>query len=427
MLNNPTVSPRRDDEIDIVELIRALWQRKFLIAGITFAVTLIALAYALMATPYYQTQTTLRPVSAKDLDELNSSGLYKLSPEEALKRVGAGIDSYEYRLEFFRKNQELFDSEAPQGGETLEQAFSRVNEDMKTLRPDPKRSEGSFPFVGLSYIYPANIKGPEITNGLIEYVIGRERVAIAQDVEVIVQNRLTKLEQTMAAERSSYQASKEARIAALTEADDLKRAKLNDELKALRKQLRTRREDRIAQLNEAILIARSLNIIKPATPSSLGNTNQPTAGSQGNVIRTEVNNQQIPLYFMGTDALEAEKAALQKRGSDDFTEPRVGQIEKELQLLNQNREIEQLKQRGEEDLFIGAYADWHKEAARLKNLNLSLTNLALVNVDQYAGAPYSPVKPRKTIILAAGLVLGAMLGVFVALVRILISCSSRKI
>ena len=160
MLNNPTVSPRRDDEIDIIELIRALWQRKFLIAGITFAATLIALAYALMATPYYQTQTTLRPVSAKDLDELNSSGLYKLSPEEALKRVGAGIDSYEYRLEFFRKNQELFDSEAPQGGETLEQAFSRVNEDMKTLRPDPKRSEGSFPFVGLSYIYPANINGP---------------------------------------------------------------------------------------------------------------------------------------------------------------------------------------------------------------------------------------------------------------------------
>ncbi|MCQ4271902.1 Wzz/FepE/Etk N-terminal domain-containing protein [Pseudomonas kuykendallii] len=426
MLNNPTVSPRRDDEIDIVELIRALWQRKFLIAGITFAATLIALAYALMATPYYQTQTTLRPASAKDLDELNSSGLYKLSPEEALKRVGAGIDSYEYRLEFFRKNQELFDSETPQGGATLEQAFSRVNEDMKTLRPDPKRSEGSFPFVGLSYIYPANIKGPEITNGLIEYVIGRERVAIAQDVEVIVQNRLTKLEQTMAAERSSYQASKEARIAALTEADDLKRAKLNDELKALRKQLRTRREDRIAQLNEAILIARSLNIVRPATPSSLGNAGQPAAGSQGNVIRTEVNNQQIPLYFMGTDALEAEKAALQKRGSDDFTEPRVGQIEKELQLLNQNREIEQLKQRDEEDLFIGAYADWHKEAAKLKNLNLNLANLNLVNIDQYAGAPYSPVKPKKALILAAGLVLGVMLGVFVALVRILVSSSSRK-
>jgi len=426
MLNNPNVSPRRDDEIDLVELVRELWRRKLLIIGITFIVTLVALAYALLATPYYKTQIILRPVSAKDLDELNSSELYKLSPEEALKRVGAGIDSYEYRLEFFRKNQELFGSATSQDGETPEQAFSRVNEDMKTLRPDPKRSEGSFPFVGLSYLYPANIKGPEITNGLVEYVIGRERVAIAQDVEVIVQNRLAKLEQAMAAERYSYQANKQAKIAALTEADDLKRAKLNDELKALRKQLRTRREDRIAQLNEAILIARSLNIVRPATPSSLGNADQPAAGSQGNVIRTEVNNQQIPLYFMGTDALEAEKAALQKRGSDDFTEPRVGQIEKELQLLNQNREIEQLKQRDEEDLFIGAYADWHKEAAKLKNLNLNLANLNLVNIDQYAGAPYSPVKPKKALILAAGLVLGVMLGVFVALVRILVSSSSRK-
>lgn len=47
--------PLANDEIDLVELFRALWRQRLLIVGVTFAVTLIAAAYAFLATPYYQT------------------------------------------------------------------------------------------------------------------------------------------------------------------------------------------------------------------------------------------------------------------------------------------------------------------------------------------------------------------------------------
>lgn len=415
MSQSPNIR-QQNDEIDLGELIRALWARKWLIVGVTAVVTLIAITYALLATKYYKTQSVLRPVAMNVLDELNASGLYELTPEEALQRVGSGISSYEYRLAYYRSHQDLFGPDAINEGQTAEQGLNQINDSFDILRPDPKRTDGGFPYVGLAYTYPWGVQGADVVNGLIDYVIQQERIAIAKDVEVIIQNRQDKLEQRMAAERAAYQAEKKARIAELNEADELKRAELNDELGALRKQLRTRRDNRIAQLNEAILIAKSLGIEKPSTPSALGQTAQ--VQSSGNVIRTEVNNQQIPLYFMGSEALEAERNALQKRRSDDFTEPRIAQIQAELRMLEQNRQIELLKQRGDEDLFIGDYAKWNKEAAGLRALNLELSSLQLVNVDQHAIYPRAALKPNKTLVLLLGAFIGLLAGIVSAFVLI---------
>ena len=411
----PTVRPQ-NDEIDLGELIRALWERKRLIICVAAVVTLLSVAYAFLATKYYRTQSILRPVAMNVLDELNASGLYELTPEEALQRVGAGISSYEYRLEYFNANQELFGPDAMSDGQTPEQALNQIIEDFEILRPDPKRPDGGFSYVGLAYTYPWGVKGADIVNGLIQYVIQRERTALAEDVEVIIRNRLAKLEQRMAAERAAYQADKQAKIASLSEADALKRAELQDELNSLRKQLRTRRDDRIAQLNEAIMIAKSLGIEKPSTPSTLAD-NLPVSGS-GNVIRTEVNNQQIPLYFMGTEALEAERNALQKRRSDEFTEPRIAKLQADLRLLEQNREVELLRQRADEDVYIENYAKWSQEAAELKGLNLNLSALQLVNVDRQAIYPRSAIKPKRLLVVLVGGVLGMMLGLFVAMISL---------
>ena len=416
MSQSPNIR-QQNDEIDLGELVRALWARKWLIAGVTTVVTMIAISYALLATKYYQTQSMLRPVAMNVLDELNASKVYELTPEEALQRVSSGISSYEYRLAYYRAHQDLFGPDGVTDDQTFEQGLNQINDSFEILRPDPK-NDGGFPFVGLAYTYPWGVEGAAVVNGFIEFVIQRERIAIAKDVEVIIQNRLAKLEQRMAAERAAYQANKETQIAGLEEADELKRINLNDELSALRKQLRTRRDNRVAQLNEAILIAKSLDIKKPSTPSSLSETTQ--SQTAGNVIRTEVNNQQIPLYFMGSEALEAERAALQKRRSDDFTEPRIAKIQAELQLLNQNRQVQLLKQRSDEDLFIIDYANWTKEASALRALSLDLSNLQLANVDRQAVYPSSAIKPNKTLILVLGVVLGAFLGMFFAFISILI-------
>ena len=403
-----------DGEIDLVQLVAALWKQKKLIAGVTALVGIIGLGYALLATPYYSVQSVLRPAAIKDLDELNRLGIYKMSPKQALAQVGAALDSYDNRLGFFRDNQQLF-ADLAQPGRSLEQTFESFNDEaFKLLQPDPKKAEGTTPYVGIQLTYPAGLDGVEVVNGFVQYSLNNVRRQVAADLETLIGNRLNQLEAQMAAARANYEASKEIKIAKLSEADALKRAQLNDELAALRQQLKTRRDNRINQLNEAIRIATSLGITKPTTPSSLGAAQ---ITSQGSVIRTEVNNQQIPLYFMGSDALEAERKALLARRSDDFTEPRIAEIARELKLLEHNRQIEVLNSRENEDLFLKDLAGWREEAARLRAMQLDAGSLNLVSIDQRAVEPSRPIKPRKAMIVALALVLGGMFGIFIALIR----------
>lgn len=408
------LSPVATQEIDLVQLVSALWKQKTLIIAVTVLAGLIGLAYALIAPRYYTAQSVLRPAAIKDLDELNHLGIYKLSPEQALAQVGTALESYDNRLSFFRDNQQLF-ADLAQPGRSLEQTFAAFNDEaFKLLQPDPKKAEATSPFVGIQLTYPEGISGVEVVNGFVQHSLNNVRQQIAADLDTLIGNRLSQLEKNMAAARANYDASKEVKIAKLSEADELKRAQLNDELSALRQQLKTRRNNRINQLNEAMHIAKSLGITKPTTPSSLGAAE---ITGQGSVIRTEVNNQQIPLYFMGSDALEAERKALMARSSDDFTEPRIAQIARELKLLEHNRQIETLNSRENEDLFLKGLAGWREEAARLRGLHIDTEALKLVSVDQNAVEPTRPIKPKKALIVALALMLGGMLGLFIALVR----------
>ncbi|MBK3881152.1 chain-length determining protein [Pseudomonas stutzeri] len=405
------------EEIDLVELFRALWRQKFLILGITAVVTLIAAAYAFLATPYYQTKTYLRPAPQSSLDQLNETGIYKLTPEEAINRVAGGLSSYDNRLEFFMNNQELFPN-LTERGEQSEQAFAEFNEEaFEMLFPDPKRTENRSAFVGLRLTYPEGVAGASVVNGFVAYVLELERREIAEDVESLVNNRLASLEMNIEAQRANYEASKEAKIASLLEENALKRAQLQDELAALREELKTRRNNRIQELTEAISIAESLSIRKPTSPSAMSDS----ARSGAQVIRTEVNSRETPLYFMGTEALSAERNALASRKSDDFMEPRIAEIQSELAMLENNREVEILREREGEDLYLTNLAELREEAARLKGIKLDTDRLRLVRLDQPALDSSKPIKPKKALILALGFVLGGMLGVFAALVRSLAS------
>ncbi|WP_312938054.1 Wzz/FepE/Etk N-terminal domain-containing protein [Stutzerimonas nitrititolerans] len=401
------------DEIDLVELFRALWRQKLLIIGVTLIAAVIAAAYAFLATPYYETRTYLRPVPKSNLDQLNETGIYKLTPEEAINRVAGGLSSYDNRLDFFLNNQELFQN-IPKRGDSLEQTFAAFNETaFEMLHPDPKKTDNRSAFVGLKLTYPKGMDGASIVNDFVSYVVELERQEIADDLESLINNRLSSLDMRMEAQRANYDASKEAKIAALLEESALNRARLQDELAALREELKTRRTHRIQKLSEAIAIAESLGIRTPTTPSAM--TQSTRSGTQ--VIRTEVTNQEIPLYFMGTEALAAERDALASRKSDDFIEPRIAEIQSELAMLEHNREVEILENREEEDLYLADLAKLREEAARLKGIKLDTERLRLVRLDQLALQSLSPVKPKKPMIIALGLVLGGMLGVFIALIR----------
>ena len=402
------------DEIDLFELIADLWKEKWIIISTTLIAGIIAVAYALLATPIYQTRSVIKPAELKDLDELNSLSIYSISADEALKEVGARLESYKVRFDFFKENSELF-SELKRDNQSLEQAFEQFNaKSVKIIRPDAKNHSGFSDYVGVQVTYPKGIDGVAIVNGFIDYAIADEKQHIQNSLEVLISNRLETLRERLEILRVGYKATTEAEIARLTEQDVLKRSLLNDELEALRLELQERREHRIASLEEAIKIATRLGIKKPTNPTSLGQ--EISTGS--NVIRTEVNNQQAPLYFMGVDALTAERDALLERESDDFTSNRIIEIKKELKLLEANRQIEIYNARENEDLFLAEIAEVRKEISRLKKLKVDMDKLKLVRIDEPSIEPLSPIKPKKKLVVLIGGLVGFMLGGMIALVRI---------
>ena len=400
------------DEIDLVELLRTLYGQKLLILLATCLVTAVAAGYAFLATPYYQVQSMVRPVSQGALDALNGTGIYELTPDDALARVASSLSSYERRLAFFRDNRELF-AGLLSDGQVFEQAFERFNQDAFSMQQaDPEKINSLSQYVGISLTYPGKMDGVTVVNGFVDYVIEYERARIKADLEVLVRNRLASLDSLMAAARASYQASKEAEIAALIEDNSLKRAQVADELAALRQELKVRRENRIQVLAEAINIAESLGISAPTTPSAM-------LGQQGSgqVIRTEINSRDIPLYFMGATALRAEREVLSDRKSDDFTEPRVVELETQLTLLENNRQVDVLRQRRNEDLYLKAFASLREERSALESIIFNPDGMSIVQVDRLAQSSDVPVKPRRLLIIVLGLVLGCMLGVILALFR----------
>lgn len=384
-----------------------------LVTATALLVGFISRAYAFLARPVYEVSALLRPATLNDLDALSRTEVYSLPPGNALLRVGTALNSYDTRLSYFRAIPKLFEAFG-KAGLSPEQVFGELNRDsLKLVQPDPKKADLQSAYIGLQMRYPKGVEGDEILNGFVQYAIENERKQIADDLKVIISNSLSEVDTKLDAACAAYDADKEGKIAALLEVDNLKRAQLQDELKALRVQLKVRREDRIAQLDGAIRIARSLGLKKPSTPSSMANEGE--LGS--NIIRTEVNNQQIPLYFMGSDALEAERKALRQRTSDDFADPRVAQIRKELLLLNTNRQVEVLNKRENEEVFLSDIAALRAERVRLSSISTDMRGLSLVNVDRLAVEPADPDKPKKVLIIALGGIVGCLLGVLLAVFR----------
>ena len=420
-----TIDTPRQEVVEVKELIGSLWDQRAIVLLFTALTVTVAIAYALLATPEYEVETTVRPVPLADLDELNESGIYKLLPNDALNNIGSSMQSYDVRLKFFQANpQYLAPLQAP--GQSIESAFETFNERAFSLEKiDPKKSSSLSEAVGLSLRYPQGVDGVGILRDFTDFVVKGEKEKVALNLKILIANRIDQAEKKLESKKSAYEAEKDSKIAHLLEKDQLKKQVLQDELKALRQQLQSRRQNRIKELDEAIVIAKKLGIVKPTTPSALGDGEQ---AHQGNMIRTEVNNQKIPLYFLGQAALEAERATLVARHSDDFTEPRIDEIQKELSLLATNREAALLKERNHPELFLKDFADISGELTHLKQLNVNFDQLKLVNIDKDATEPQAPIKPKKALIVGFGLIFGFMLGLGVAIIRraVLSLHSSRR-
>ena len=140
---------------------------------------------------------------------------------------------------------------------------------------------------------------------------------------------------------------------------------LNEQIEAKRQLAEQRRLDRITVLEEALIVAKSIGLQSPKIEQAANKLNME--------------------YMRGSKSIEAE--------------------------------IQVLKNRKTDDPFIGGLRDQQEQIAYLESIKIDPELVHVVRVDQEAEVPTSAIKPKKKLIVAVALVLGGMLGVFVALIR----------
>ncbi|QYX47685.1 LPS O-antigen chain length determinant protein WzzB [Pseudomonas tussilaginis] len=329
-----------DDEIDLFELIEGVWRQKVWVLLVAAPIMAIGIAYAVLATPVYEAKLFVQPPSQNDIAQLNygrgaETGLGTLAVKDVYDVYTKALLSEAVRNKFFRTVYlpTLNDEDRSGSRDALYSEFSKMLNVAQAAKDTPTR-----------YVITANVESPQQAASWV--------TAYAE----------------MAAERAKQEVLKSNRSEMLVKADNIEQQIAGSKASA-----RKEREDLIAQLKEALVVAKSIGLEKPPLISGTLSI-EVSAGMDGSLT-----------YMRGSKALEAEIANLESRYSDD---PFITGLRKKQELLTFYR-----------------------------NLKVDPSIIAVYQQDGVVEQPDKPIKPKKLIIVVLSAVAGLALGLVAALGR----------
>ncbi|WP_414859207.1 LPS O-antigen chain length determinant protein WzzB [Pseudomonas aeruginosa] len=261
----------KNEEFDLIGLLRGLWAEKWLIACITILTTSLVGTYAFLSKPVYEARIAVLPPSWSSIAGFNlgraENGLTTFSVNDIYSVFLRNLLAEETRRNFFREVYLPSLSENERSG-SKDRLYSNLSEEMEIQRPSKDERE--------------------------RYTVIFEKHDPSQAADW--GRRYIKL----AAEGSM----KEMQDAVQREFE-VKSRNIQQQIDILRDAAKARREDRINRLKEAYQIAQSLKLENP-----------PLIGGQMDQQLSSIMEGAL-MYMRGTKALRAEIRALEERTSDD--------------------------------------------------------------------------------------------------------------
>ena len=331
-----------DDEIDLRELFAGLWAERLLILLVTLVVGAGAAAYAFLATPVYEAKSSLLPPRQSDISGYNlgrkTANLPNFKVAEVYDIFTRNLTSEAARRSFFR-DVYLPSLDEDKRKMAVDKLWKRFNEQLSAKAPDVRDR-------------------PEYFEVRVEY----------QDPELAAQWSNLYVERAADLARRDMQQNVKQEI-------DTRAQEIERQIEVLRESALQQREDRIARLKEALVVAnevgREVPQVTPGRTASDGDLSSFVDGSL--------------MYMRGAKAIRAELQVLETRESDDP--------------------------------FISELRGLQSQLVFLQRIDVKPDDVAVFTLDSAAEVPETPIRPKKALILAVGVVLGGMLGVFIALIR----------
>lgn len=350
-MSTPEYAPNgHDDEIDLRDLALMLIEGWYWIVGTVVVAVIAAFAYLTITTPTYETRFRAVPASSANFSGFSLVNGFSITPEEAYRALGNRLSSFQNFEDYVEANRDRFELE-----EDVD--LGREFDSRLSISGLAAELDGSA-MMEIRYSYPEGEQGEAILNDYI-------RVTSEQVWETL---------------RNRFDDYNRAQI-----------ANLNTRLDLQKETLQRSREERLFTLEQAITVARRLDIEKPTTPQQFG---RQTTGNE--VIYADISSGEgsLPLYFMGYQALEADRDTLRESIDQGLS----------------NEDIRETQQQLEQRLRVAELLS----SGRLYGVDEGVeTNHTerVVDVVEYAFPPAGPSEPRKALILALSLILGGMLGV----------------
>ncbi|HAN67957.1 MAG TPA: hypothetical protein DD808_07465 [Halieaceae bacterium] len=406
-----------DDEIDLFELAASLWQRRWVVLGGTAIFLAFAAAYLLLTRPVYESTARLRPPLASQLVAINETGHMELPPGDAFSRVVFEARSLDTQREVFLAFSQRLLEEPSVSRERLVQHFLREFSPALTIEIGglSKNDVLAETTMSIRFQHTDSQLAADVANAVATAAKTRALASVTDELHTVLEARARTLESRIVQSADILERRDKDTIVRLQEDDELKRWQLQDRIAALTIKARQLRADKIAELEEALAVARSLDITEPATLQMLSRS---ANGRESVSVSADLSTGQgDPLYLRGSRMLEAELAVLEKRTADAHMVPELRDLQEQLDLLGQNRQIEILQARENYEALVEDKDVLRAEISQLRELLAAdYSDTLLARVDQPAIARSQPIKPKKGLTLAVATVAGTMLGILIALV-----------
>jgi len=359
MQNNQTHS----DEIDLVDLVRSLWDGKWLVIGVMCITLMLAAAYLVLVPKTYTASFEISPLPAAQLgiyNELNATQLMAVNKQELLSLFIDDIKSYN-GIQSFIKTYGYLEQQKDETDPEFAFRQRAAVYDFALVSPASKKGEGAQPNWSLNI----TTQNPKIASQIVADALALSNQNVNEQLVKVFQLSSERYARKNKFAIEDLELKKQRALAAYD----------------------MRIEAELADLAENAQIAREINLKDGTFLAQFYSNNASVMAPSG---------QEEPLYLRGYLSIEKEIEVLQSRENVASFVDELPAIEDAILTLLQDQTLTRA-----DDIF----------------------SKTPIGTDQFLAAVYDLAsidyksKTKDTLVLVLAIVLGGMLGVFVLLIR----------
>ena len=358
-----------DDEISLRDILLVLIRQRKIILLVSLFVVVVTILYALLASPVYQVKASFLPPTNKDVAVLNIEGVSEIKKDELYTAFERQLNSISLRRDVF-DDKKIF---SELDGENEDLAFEKYFETLKVVKKKVKKGGG----LGIMSLTLDGGDSEEMVDVINTIVTKANQKAVRGIVDGIV-----------------FSVNNKTSIAQL-------------EVDLLRKDLR---EKLIEIDNEKVTLAKEAGLLK--------NKVEPKEGVKKNIVLTEnapasVSDKNDNSSILLDIKLRMRLLEFNLENKNTFSKKeQFKEFENKLQERKDKLQERKDKLQERKDKL----QEKELELIKLKAIQLNVDDIKAASIEQLAYASGKKIKPKRSLIVAIGLLLGLILGVFLAFV-----------